>query len=75
MRSTNYIEAAERLARERYDGHLTLMRFTNGWKAVFGTPDIHGAERAEVGALATADSADDACRDLVERVSFGGWSQ
>jgi hypothetical protein len=33
---------AERLAAERHDGHLTLLRFTTGWKACLGTPDLEG---------------------------------
>lgn len=29
---------AESIARSDHDGHLTVMRFTSGWKAFFGTP-------------------------------------
>ena len=28
----------EEEAGERYDGHVTILRFSGGWKAAFGTP-------------------------------------
>jgi hypothetical protein len=34
------MDLAEILAAEKADGHLTLMRFTTGWKAFLGTPDL-----------------------------------
>lgn len=34
------VALAETLARRQADGHLTLMRFTTGWKVALGTPDI-----------------------------------
>lgn len=33
------LKKAERLATERADGHLTIMRFTTGWKIMLGTPE------------------------------------
>ena len=33
---------AESLARQRADGHLTLLRFTTGWKVALRTPDLLG---------------------------------
>lgn len=27
-------------ARNQHDGHLTIMRFSTGWKVCFGTPDL-----------------------------------
>lgn len=29
----------ERVARERYDGHFTVMRFTTNWRVMFRTPN------------------------------------
>lgn len=34
------LEMAEDVACTKSDGHLTLMRFTTGWKAMFGTPEL-----------------------------------
>ncbi len=32
------IEEAEKLASTRTDGHLSIFRFTTGWKVALGTP-------------------------------------
>jgi len=47
------IAIAERVAGEKYDGHLTLMRFTSGWKVMFGTPELScgSLEEMEAGAF------------------------
>jgi len=34
------VQLAEEIARERAGGHLTLLRFTTGWKVALGTPDL-----------------------------------
>lgn len=34
------LKEAERRAQEIADGHLTIMRFTTGWKVFFGTPHL-----------------------------------
>lgn len=43
---------AEQISVEKYDGHLTIMRFTTNWKVAFGTPDLDGGfGRKEINAL------------------------
>lgn len=32
-----WLKAAEDIAKERFDGHYTLMRFTTNWRFCFGT--------------------------------------
>lgn len=63
-----YLDLAESEAVKR-GGHLTLMRFTTGWKAVFGTPWLEpsGDDYAYVLTLRTATSVEDACQDLLMR--------
>lgn len=34
------IGLAEALASKHADGHLTMLRFTSGWKVAIGTPDL-----------------------------------
>ena len=34
------LEHAERLAVQQADGHVTIMRFTTGWKVMLGTPEM-----------------------------------
>lgn len=41
------LAVAEERARARYDGHLTILRFTKHWKATFGTPDLTAGEGQE----------------------------
>jgi len=61
------VAVAERLARECYDGHLTILRFTTGWKAVFGTPDMSRGGRSHLSMVDTAPSLEAACLDLLLR--------
>lgn len=35
------LELATRIARVKYDGHFTLMKFTTGYRFCFGTMDYH----------------------------------
>jgi hypothetical protein len=43
------IELYEGLVFRREDGHLTIMRFTTGWKVMPGTPDLDtGAGRDQI---------------------------
>lgn len=47
-------------ANKNYDGHLTMMKFTTGWKICFGTPVMDASGREEVYVLPQYDSLDDA---------------
>jgi hypothetical protein len=59
------LSLAERYAVDRADGHLTLIRFTTGWKCMLGTPDLDGEGRKEVSALPAFDSAREALTSLL----------
>lgn len=66
--ASNIIDRAEALAKERADGHLTIMRFTTGWKAVLGTPDLTDpSQRDLLTTMASARSASEACLHLLIR--------
>jgi hypothetical protein len=39
-RLVRMLRAAEELAVSGEDGHLTIMRFTTGWKIMLGTPEM-----------------------------------
>ena len=66
----------EELAKEEADGHLTIMRFTTGWKVMLGTPemtielsptlecDIIGGGYAQVGGLKTFESLEEAIQSV-----------
>jgi hypothetical protein len=42
------LAALEERAVARADGHLTIMRFTTGWKVLIGTPDYSYRSEIEV---------------------------
>jgi hypothetical protein len=57
---------AERKAAEEADGHLTLMRFTTGWKCMVGTPNLDiGEGREEIRRLTMHSSLKEALVDLL----------
>ncbi len=40
----------EKVAVKKHDGHVTILRFTTGWKSTFCTPDLdshHGREQVK----------------------------
>ena len=40
------IKQAENIAKEKADGHLSMLKFTTGWKIFLGTPNLDiGEER------------------------------
>jgi hypothetical protein len=41
------LSRVEECSRKLTDGHLTMMRFTTGWKVCLGTPDLRGGEGYE----------------------------
>jgi len=58
------LHAAEALARLHRDGHFTIMRFTTGWKAVWGTPNIEEKDREYIAQLKNRDDIQGALLDL-----------
>ena len=39
------LQSAVDFANQEYDGHLTIMKFTTGWKILFGTPTMDNDQR------------------------------
>lgn len=58
-------DLAEELAVAKRDGHMTIMRFTTGWKVIFRTPDMTQEERREVNAVAGAEDLGTAIRNAI----------
>ncbi len=57
------LERCERVARENYGGHFTLLRFTCGWVCCFGTPTPFREEVLELSQrVGHFDTAADAMR-------------
>jgi len=59
------LELAERVAKQNYSGHLTILRFTTHWKVCFGTPNLDAGARDEVGNLSDYESLGDALFHLL----------
>jgi hypothetical protein len=58
------LRLAEDFADSHEDGHLTIMRFTTGWKIMFGTPELTIDGRDEIWRLATFKSLEAALENL-----------
>jgi len=57
MNVNTLLGLAEMLAIQKEDGHITLMRFTTGWKVVLGTPNLDTGEgRVEIANLKSHSS-------------------
>ena len=59
------LAVAEERARARYEGHLTILRFTTHWKAAFGTPDLTGEGQRQVDDLPVHPTLRDALTVLL----------
>ncbi len=59
------LKMAERIAKAKFDGHLTIMRFTCHWKAMFYTPNLDGGCRGEVAQLKPAKTLREALLNLI----------
>jgi hypothetical protein len=61
------LTTVETIARLQHDGHVTIMRFTTGWKAVYGTPVTMDADRRPIFDLTTKATVELAISDLLNR--------
>jgi hypothetical protein len=62
----------EEIAKKESDGHITVMRFTTGWKVAFSTPDLHSGHGYEqMSKLKQYDTLEEAIKDLlIERIKL-----
>lgn len=58
-------DLAEEIAVAKHDGHITIMRFTTGWKVMFYTPDMTQDGRNEVLHIAGAEDLGTAIRNAI----------
>ena len=61
------LETVEKIANQDFGGHLTIMKFTSGWKAMFGTPNFSILGRTEVEPLQGCRTLEE-CLDAVLNV-------
>ena len=69
--STDDIVALATITAKCYaDGHLTILKFTTGWKCMVGTPDLDSGEgRKQIAALPDYESLNDAVVADLKRLS------
>jgi len=76
------MDEVEAIAKRDFGGHFAIFRFTTGWKAGFGTPQLHGGDEEgyqEVWKLRTYPTLEECLRMLIAgRFEFatdytGGW--
>jgi hypothetical protein len=57
----------EEIAKAEADGHITILKFTTGWKAAFGTPNLDiGEEREKLLQLQSHSTYESAVKDLIK---------
>ena len=63
---SNLLRQVELIAEEKHGGHVTLMRLSTGWKAMFGSPDFDSeAGQKEVQKLRTFKTLYEAVQSLL----------
>lgn len=71
MDLSTLVSLAENLANEQ-DGHLSIFRFTTGWKVMLGTPNLDtGQGREEIKKLKTYKSLKYALASLILKTDIG----
>ncbi len=61
MNATTLLSIANTIAKDSYDGHLTILRFTTNWKSAFGTV----VERDEINSLEPYRSLNKALHTMI----------
>ena len=60
------IQIVEELAKNEADGHVSMLKFTTGWKVFFGTPNLDiGEEREQVAKLQAFETLSQALEHLI----------
>ena len=60
------IQRVEEIAGRETDGHVSMFKFTTGWKVFLGTPNLDiGEERDFIAKLPSFESLEDALKDLI----------
>lgn len=60
------IQIVEEMAKNEADGHVSMLKFTTGWKVFFGTPNLDiGEEREHVANLQSFESLERALQNLI----------
>lgn len=61
------MDECQKIADKEFDGHITILKFTTGWKIVFGTPYLYDKTDSLVDKYTKYDSLQEGLTDLIER--------
>lgn len=65
-KTSDLLGVIEKIAEKYFNGHFTILSFTTGFKAMFGTPNLDsGTGRQEVLTLKPASSLEEALINLI----------
>lgn len=65
-KAIDLLNECERIAKEKYDGHFTLMRFTTNWKFCFGQPFNYD----EIQMMATGKTMEEAIQKGIKKTQM-----
>lgn len=62
----------EEMAKKEANGHITIMKFTTGWKVAFSTPDLDSDRgREQISKFKKHATLEEAIKDLlIERINL-----
>jgi hypothetical protein len=63
----------EAVAKRRADGHITILKFTTGWKCMVGTPDLNSGCRKEIRNLQSYKTLREAIIAELKRATKERW--
>lgn len=63
------LELLAESSKRHADGHVTILRFTTGWKVLFGTPDVSLDGRKHIEAVPIAASFEEGALDALQRLT------
>jgi len=67
MNLETLIQKAEALAKEKTDGHLSILKFTTGYKVFLGTPNLDiGEERENISNMNSFSTLEEALKSLLK---------
>jgi len=70
VRIAKLLEKVDKIAEERHDGHLSLLKFTTHWKVCYGTINTYNGGYEQVQGLIGFPNLEDALIDLLDTGTF-----
>ena len=60
------VHIVEEMAKQQTDGHISILKFTTGWKAFFGTTNLDiGGDRERIARMPAFETLEGALQNLI----------